>query len=97
MCAHNASGHGIGCRQAIHTPYQSTNTQARASPNKFHHLMCECAHTMREGIVVVVRPYVHIYIVTNIQVRARPKKICHLTFLKDAHFAHQLENIPIPI
>ena len=29
MCAHNASGHGIGC-QAVRTPYIVTHIQARA-------------------------------------------------------------------
>ena len=74
MCAHNASGHGIDRRQAIRTPYQLTNIQAHASPNKFNHLSCECAHTMRKGMVLVIRPYIHIYIVTNIQARVRLKK-----------------------
>ena len=51
--AHNASGYGIGC-QAICIII----IQERVRPNKFHHLTCECAHTLPVGIVLVVRPYV---------------------------------------
>ena len=49
MCAHNVSGHGNGCRQAIRTPYKLTNKQACASPNKFNHLTCECAKQFEYG------------------------------------------------
>ena len=37
---------------------------------------CECAHTIRVGIVLVVRPYIqyYIYIVTNIQACAKEIK-----------------------
>ena len=38
MCAHNASGHGIGC-QAVRTHiYLMINIQARERQYKFHHL-----------------------------------------------------------
>ena len=53
MCAHNVSGHGISCRQPVCTPYQLTNIQACASPNKFHHLTCECERARCIGSVGV--------------------------------------------
>ena len=47
--------------------------------------------SVRVGMVLVVRPYVHrIYIVTNIQVSARQYKFHLLTYLKEAHLAPQL-------
>ena len=55
---------------------------------------CEYAHTVQVGMVLVVRPYVnHIYIVTNIQAQERQYKFHHLTCLREARFAHQLNKI----
>ena len=51
---------------------------------------CECAHTMRVGMVLVVRPYVH-YIYSDKYTSTREEiNFHHLTYLKDARFARQL-------
>ena len=52
MCAHNASGHGIGCHQAICTPYVVDKYTSTCKANKFHHLTCKCVHTKRVGMVL---------------------------------------------
>ena len=43
----------------------------------WHGIGCQAVHT-------------HIYILTNIQARARKLKFLHLTYLKEARFARQL-------
>ena len=92
MCAHNVSGHGYWLSGRTHTII--IDIQARARPNKFHHLTCESVRTQCEWAwYLAVRPYVHHryrYIVTNIQTHARPNKFHHLTYLREARFAHQL-------
>ena len=59
MCAHNASGHGIGC-QAVRTPYIYiyiyivTNIQAHARQYKFHNLTyLKEAHFARQLTVYI--------------------------------------------
>ena len=57
------------------------------------HTQCECAYTMRVGMVLVVRPYVHhnIYITSDKHTSAcEAKQISPPKLSEEARFARQL-------